>query len=118
MIPQVRGFDLPETGRSGANELFLFFQFRAGCNPSGGRHMEITELDPIRSEHGPVGVAFGVGHQNRAATRIDGDDLLARAWGGERAGEAAAVLSVDREREPNGSHFRLVRLSGRMVVVS
>src|SRR4051794_30238654 len=64
-------------GRCPKSELFLLAHFRAGCNSSRGRHMEITDLDPIRSEHGPVGVTFVVGHQDRAASGITGHNLLA-----------------------------------------
>src|SRR6476660_12421 len=70
---------VPMLRRAKSTGLFLLGKLRAGCNPGGGRHMEIAQLHPICRKHGPVGVAYIIGPQDGAAARIDGNELLAAA---------------------------------------
>src|SRR5262249_27291998 len=44
----------------------LLGQLRAGGHARRGRHMQIAELHPVRRQQGAVGVAFIVGHTDRA----------------------------------------------------
>ena len=63
--------------------------------------------------------ALGIGLEDRAAARYNGDDLGTAAGRRERAGEAAAILFVDCQRKGNGAKLRfLSRCAGMMRVSS
>src|SRR5262245_36764674 len=92
-----------------ADRLWLLGQLRAGYHARSLRPVHVAPLHTVWRQDRADRIAIVVHHQNRVVTRDRGDELLAAARRGKRAGENAAVLLVDGRRERDAVEPRLGR---------
>src|SRR5262245_3254329 len=92
-----------------ADRLRLLGQLRAVYHARRLRPVHVAPLHAVWRQDRADRIAIVVHHQNRVVTRDRGDELLAAARRGKRAGENAAVLLVDGRRERDAVEPRLGR---------